>query len=284
MEHPEVSSFEDPALKDALRRSYCAQKAPASLRDKICQCLALADVQAPESEKTSAHEANGHSLKIAPASVGGTMRITPPSTRSMTLPSLLPGLSIAAAMIIAIGSVALILNTSSQAIPLNFEAAAIARHDECCQAPNHVNLNVPASSFGKMGQYLRQELAHPVLAADMTTDGWTFGGASICPVNGIPAAHLIFRKGSVTLSVLSLPASAVPSLANQQTYEGTTPDGHVVVALAKDGAVYCLVGHCPKGQLTCSDLDRLLADHQSQATVTAMPGPPITLAGIPREP
>ena len=60
-------------------------------------------------------------------------------------------------------------------------------------------------------------------------------------------------------------------------------NNHSVVARCEDGAVYCLVGHCPKGGLGVPDLNQLLAAHESEATVAAAPGPRITVAGIGRE-
>lgn len=272
MDQPDVSSFEDRALKAALRRKLCGECAPSRLRQRIARCLA--------SEGTAGAAATAG--MISGGATSGTMRISPPASDSLTLPSLLPGLAIAAAMLIAIGSIALILGNSSQALPQNFETAAIFRHDGCCKAPDHHQ--IVKASFGEIGKYLRQELQHPILAADMTQDGWTFSGAAICPVNGVLSAHLLFRKGPETLSVFSLPASAVPSLGDNQTYEASTVDGHSVVARAQDGAIYCLVGHCPQGTLTCEDLDRLMEEHRGRATVAAVAGPRITVAGILREP
>ena len=102
-------------------------------------------------------------------------------------------------------------------------------------------------------------------------------------MNGVAAAHLLYQKGDKTLSIFSLPASCLPSLENNQTYEGNTR-GHSVVARASNGALYCLVGQCPEGDLTVADLGNMLETHGAEAAVAAVPGPRITVAGILREP
>ena len=86
------------------------------------------------------------------------------------------------------------------------------------------------------------------------------------------------------LSVFSLPTSALPSLAQHQSYRGTTSDGHSVIVRAEDGALYCLVGHSQKGDLTVDQLDGIFNKHVSEATVADSNGPRITLADVVREP
>ena len=265
--------FEDCELKAALRRCLCNEQAPAPLRERIAQAVA-----------TQAATIATTPLAPSPILSTGTMRLNPTSASPATFSTLLPGLAIAASMILAIGSIALILSRSSQTLPHQFEAAAVARHDGCCEAADHHNPTMPQATFARIGQYLQQQLHHPVLAADMTKDGWQFSGVSICPVGGIDAAHLLFRRNLQTLSVFSLPASAIPTLDDHQSYEARTADGHTVVARMQDGAVYCLVGKGTDGDLTIDELDQLLDHHGADATVAATPGPPIILAGIPREP
>ena len=267
--------FDDPALKGAMRRCFSGEQAPSALRERIAQAV-VTEARAATVAVTSPQR--------SPILSTGTMRLNPTSASPATLSTLLSSVAIAASMILAIGSIALILSRSSQTLPSKFEAAAIARHDGCCAAPDHHNPTMPQASFARIGQYLHQQLHHAVLAADMTKDGWQFSGASICPVDGVDSAHLLFRKNLQTLSVFSLPASAVPSLDNHQPYEGRTADGHTVVARLQDGAIYCLVGQGPEGDLGIDELDQLLDHHRAEATVAATSGPPVVLADIPREP
>jgi hypothetical protein len=269
-------SFDEPDMKAALRRNFCNEKAPAHLRERIGRSLSAESSTEAFAESSAETQAE----RTAP----GAMRLNPTSADPVGLPTLFPGFAIAASMMLVIGGVALVLSNSTQPIPRGFEAAAIARHDGCCQAPDHHMPGVPKADFTMIGAYLRQQLNHPVLAADLAADHWTFSGAAICPVCGVPSAHLLFRNGQDSLSVFSLPASAIPSLADNQTYEGTTDDGHTIVARSLDGAIYCIVSRAPAGQITSDSLDQLLHQHQGEATVAEVPGPPIILAGIPREP
>ena len=193
-------------------------------------------------------------------------------------------MAVAASMLVTVGSIGLALARSSQSLPSKLELAAVKRHDGCCNSPQHHGDKVPQDSFPRIGQYLRQELDHPVLAADLKNEGWQLEGAAICPVDGVRGAHLLYRRhGYQTLSIFSLPASSFPSLANHQTYEGTI-DGHSVIARCEDGAVFCMVGHCPEGAITVADLGRMLNDHEPEASVATTPGPRISVAGITREP
>jgi hypothetical protein len=264
----QVPQFEDPALKAAVCRCFASECASSALRERIARSLAAEHVAA---EHPSARPATG------------AMRINPASAEPATLPTLLPGFAMAAAMVLAIGGLAFILSNSPRNVPAPFQVAAVARHDGCCQAADHHMQPVPQASYAMMGKFLRQELNHPVLAADLTKDGWSFSGAAICPVGGVSAAHLLFRKGQESLSVFSLPASAVSAMADGQVYEARTADGHTVVARSQDGAVYCLVGRGSQ-DVSVDQLDDLLEAHRSEATVAAATGPRITVAGINREP
>jgi hypothetical protein len=259
----QVPQFEDPALKAAVCRCFASECASSALRQRVARCMAT------------------EQLTARPAT--GAMRINPGSADPGTLPTMLPGFAMAAAMVLAIGGLAFILSNSPRNVPAPFQLAAVARHDECCQAKDHHMPAIPQASYANMGQYLRQELNHPVLAADMTKDGWTFSGAAICPVGDVPAAHLLFTRGGESLSVFSLPVSAVSSMVDGQVYEARTADGHTVVARAQDGAVYCLVGRGSQ-DVSVDQLDDLLDEHRGEATVAAAPGPRITVAGINREP
>jgi hypothetical protein len=194
-----------------------------------------------------------------------------------------PGLAIAASFVVALGSVAFFLARSSPSLPQPIEVAAIERHDHCCNAADHHAPTIPQASFPRLGQYLRQELDHPILAANLEKEGWRFSGAAICPVGNVRAAHLLYRRsGYQTLSVFSLPASSFPSLQNNETYEGTI-DGHAVVARSENGAVYCLVGYCPEGELSVAEVGRMLNEYEGEATIAAVTGARVEVAGVIRE-
>jgi hypothetical protein len=262
MESHDIQVFEDPALKAAVRRCCICECASTVLRRRVAGAI--------RSERID----SGSSMRMSTGAMAG------PAATSWWA-SFGPSLAIAASLLIVIGSVGYLLSTSSQTLPRNLELAAVTRHDLCCQHADH--RKIPRESFPEIGQYLRQELNHPVLAADLKRDGWTFRGAAICPVGDVKSAHMLFQKDNRTLSVFSLPSSACPALASNQTYEGIV-NNHSVIARRENGAIYCLVSHCPRGGLSVPELDRILAAHEAEATVAAAPGPRVTVAGITREP
>ena len=278
MKYLEDPIFEDPALKLALARAIPSFKTPEHLRDRIILALKTGDATpmppVPMREIHTPHTvANSY----------GQMRIHPQTMAANGWSTLLPGMAIAASMLISIGLMAFFLSGSAQAMPKTFEAAAIARHDECCGAPDHHLPVIRNATYPEIGRFLRQELHRPVLAVDLTSDGWTFSGAAICPIAGVRTGHLLFRKGSETLSIFSLPASALPTLAQHQSYQGTTADGHALIVRAENGALYCLVGHAGNSELTVDQLDDIFDRHSAEATVAEATGSRISVAGISRE-
>ena len=277
MMYPEEINFEDPLLRRAVGRVFPAVKAPDSLRNRIMLAM-----KAVEHEKTVVPAPRGINSTPHAVDLGsGTMRIHPQAMTTSNWSTMLPGMAIAASMLISIGLMIFFLSSSAQAMPEKFQAAAVARHDQCCQASDHHHLSaIRTASYPEIGRYLKQELHHPVLAADLTREGWQFSGAAICPISGVPTAHLLFRKGSETLSVFSLPTAALPSLTQHQSYQGTTSDGHSIIVRAEDGVLYCLVGHCSAGELTVDHLDSIFDRHSAEATVAEITGPRISVAGI----
>jgi hypothetical protein len=191
-------------------------------------------------------------------------------------------LALAAVLLVVVGIVSIVLSRLPQALPTNLQAAVITRHDLCAQHAKHVDPKVP-QDFALLGPYLRQELHHAVLAANLTKDHWHFRGAAICPVGDTLSAHLVFDQAGRTLSILSLPAASFPSLQNHKTYEGTASN-HVVIARREDGAIFCLVSSDPNNQTSVNDLNEILRAHESEASFAAKQGPPIFLTWVGYEP
>lgn len=182
-----------------------------------------------------------------------------------------PSLALAAGLLVAIGTVTVLLAHSSQALPESLQIAAVTRHDHCCQHASHRSPEIPQDNFAMLGQYLRGQLQVPVLAADMRRENWHFRGAAICPVGEVKSAHLLFDQDGRTLSVFSLPASSFPSLQDHKVYSSTASDGHVLVAEREGNAIFCLVEQDSSGQFRTSDLQQILKDHQQDAAVAAIP-------------
>jgi hypothetical protein len=293
MENVDVQVFDDAGLKSALRRHYsCSERCPNHLRQRIESLLHESVSSAPPaaaspSFRLTAFPAEQLEPAVAAAtalvaaehastSTAATTTSTTPATAATTTAAHWwvasgPSLAIAAGLLVAIGTVTVLLAHSSQALPQSLQIAAVTRHDHCCQHLTHRSPEIPQDNFAMLGQYLRGQLKVPVLAADMRRENWHFRGAAICPVGEVKSAHLLFDQDGRTLSVFSLPASSFPSLQDHKIYSSTAPEGHVLVAEREGSAIFCLVGQDPNGQFRPSDLQRLLKDHQQDAAVAVIP-------------
>lgn len=290
MENVDVQVFDDAGLKSALRKHYsCSECCPGQLRQRIQSLLHESASSAPPaaaspSFRLTAFPAEQLEPAVAAATVLALAENAPTSTTASTPTTATaatatthwwassgPGLALAAGLLVAIGTVTVLLAHSSQALPESLQIAAVTRHDHCCQHLSHRSPEIPQENFAMLGQYLRGQLKVPVLAADMRRDNWNFRGAAICPVGDVKSAHLLFDQDGRTLSVFSLPASSFPSLQDHKVYSSTAPDGHVLVAEREGNAIFCLVGQDSNGQFRPADLQQMLKNHQQDAAVAAIP-------------
>ena len=110
---------------------------------------------------------------------------------------------------------------------------------------------------------LSQTLGRPVLAADLTKDGWTFQGGAVRNVASFKAGQLFFTKGKATLSVLSLPASAATTAKDGSTYD-IIFQGTPIAGFVKQGGLFCIVGQSEDASLTVEDVKSLLQRHRDE--------------------
>jgi hypothetical protein len=178
-------------------------------------------------------------------------------------------LAAAAAVLLALGTVALVLGRSSgagsnatastpaNALPATFVADLVATHDECCRlADHHFLKGVPPNDFAAISDKLRGQLGHPVMTGPVGGADWSFRGAAVCVVGSTPSAHLVFAHDAPRefISVFSLPASVVArQSAGGPCYESLTT-GHAITGFAEGGGFYCLVGSSSERALTVDEL------------------------------
>ncbi|HEV8292182.1 MAG TPA: hypothetical protein VGP94_09670, partial [Tepidisphaeraceae bacterium] len=128
-------------------------------------------------------------------------------------------------------------------------------------------------SFVLMGQTMAGKIKEPVLATDIG-NGWNFVGAAMCPVNGKPSAHLIYRRNGQWLSIFSIPASSCDKVRDGG-FGGEKINDHMIAGFAHTGGVYCIVGSCPKKALQLDEIEQLLKKHQGDLI---QPRPQATIA------
>ena len=170
----------------------------------------------------------------------------------------------AAAAVILVGLTGLILRASyERSHPVGGQTllAMVKTHDFCCRSGNpHQRPGIPQNNFVLMGQTLASKINEPVLAAEMD-NGWKFVGAAMCPVNGKPSAHLVYRRNGQWLSIFSIPASSCEKVRDG-AFGGQQINDHMIAGFARTGGVYCMVGSCPQKNLQLDEIQQLLKKHQ----------------------
>jgi hypothetical protein len=219
--------FNDPVLKDAVRRCWSCDCAPSELQKKIASLCASSD-------------ANEHQKPLGKLS----WVIWP--------------MAIAASLVLAVGFFHRFENhpaplAIAPAIPVSLENDLIFRHDRCCIEPNHQHVNAPKNDDAAIENAMHQQLNRPVLVFHPQDRKWDFRGASICPVGSVPAGHLVFVKGKNALSIFSLPKSFFPDAVEGKQYAVAT-DKHCIVGFVKDGAFFCLVS---SGDVSVGELQKM---------------------------
>jgi anti-sigma factor RsiW len=265
MANGEEPTFEDPALKQALNRSVAVERAPDALRHRIAQALAEAPAAPSASEQAQPAKAPAEPI---------------PFVLRLFRPRPLAGL-VAAVVLIACGIFAYMKWVAPHpgTLPEALAQAIADRNDACAAIPDHHVVDKPNEAFPLIGQAIEQELHRPILAADLRRDGWTFSGAAVCPVEGDRCAHLLYKRGDQSLSVLSLPASLIDHAPNGALYE-TRIANHSIVLQVHQGSLFCICGYSPAGALSVADMADLLRQHANEVTA-AIPGAKrVTLADV----
>jgi hypothetical protein len=246
-------------LKAAVGRVWGTDAAPDSLRSKIETLLNehSSFTQAP----VTAHRA------------GGRWR----------------GFAIAASILLAAGIVTALpwggtIADAEAPLPGDVIASMIRTHDRCCGARDHHLLRgIGRNDFVAIGMKLSGDLKVPVLSTPL--ERWEFAGAGGCPVWGHESAHLLYRNGSQTLSVFSIPVRDFAMAGKDADYYSISGT-HQLAAFVKNGGLYCVVINSPYGgnsAVQTRGLRDQLRDSFTQTAISAATDPESTnLASIAR--
>ena len=110
---------------------------------------------------------------------------------------------------------------------------------------------------------LSDTVKRPVFVAQLTSNGWKFVGGGVRDVGPHSAAQLFFTKGNASISVFSLPASAVPQAKDDVTYD-TVFNGHPIAGFVHKGGLYCIVGSSTDDSLKLDEVKSLLQSHRGE--------------------
>jgi len=186
-----------------------------------------------------------------------------------------PALATAALLAIAFAGISYKVFAQKVAIGDDTLRAMVKTHDHCCKSRNHGS-KLASDNFAQMGRRVASQAKEPVLAPDLTVDGWKFVGVALCRLDGFSAPHWVFSRGEQKVSVFSLPASHC-RVAREGHSRCTHIDKHPVSGFVKTGDVHCFVGSSPDGLLTPEDLEALMNKHRNDIVSFAPTTSPLEL-------
>lgn len=145
-------------------------------------------------------------------------------------------------------------HVASTSFPMTIAVSMVKAHDNCAKLSDHHLLE--GNDFTALAAKLTQEQGVPVFAANLG-DGWTFKGAGLCESDGKRAAHLIYVKGTQTISVFTSRSSKSGG-KGRSSYHRKTLQGHPIAGFVNQGAFYLVVGSSTDNSLTAQDLDPIV--------------------------
>jgi hypothetical protein len=259
MSDQDFKSFNDPALRAAVRRVWSDERAPQELRQRITAMCGPRVTAGRRSESVS-----------------------------MRIRSSLYGLAAAAVFLLAVGIVFEDWSAGGRqprraprviALPAAMSANLYARHDADAKTPNHQLAGISQTNFKLMGQQLQQRLNFPVLAANLPGEGWKFHGASVCSVGSIVTAHLVFDlRGKEYVSIFSMSATDLSGSAPGCDYSEISPH-HLMAGFTTQIGFYCVVATSVDESITIEEI-RTIRDELKPIITDAPPTPGGQLAAI----
>jgi len=257
MADQEFKSFNDPALRAAIRGVWANERAPRELRKQI--------------------------TALCPSQNG---RSTEPLI--FRLRSAMYGLAAAAVFILAVGLAFQSWEGGGRrplraprtiALPTALAADLFARHDVDAKAKDHQTPGIAKTDFKLIGRQLQERLNYPVLATDIPEPGWKFKGAKICTVDKIVTAHLLFElRGKEYLSLFSMPVSNISGAASGCDYS-QSDDRHLMAGFATQTGFYCVVATSTDESITIEEV-RTIRDELRPLMADVPPSPNGQLATI----
>ena len=265
MSDSEFKSFNDPALRAAVRRVWSDERAPQELRQQVVALCSGSTTRGTSRGKWQNHE-----------------------PLSMRIRRNIYQLAAAAMLLLAIGIVFADWNSGGRgprraprvvALPLTLSNDLYARHDADARAADHKLVGISQTDFHSMSKQLQQRLNFPVLAADLPGKGWKFHGANVCKVGNTVTAHLVFdRYGKQYVSLFSMPVTQVADSTRACDYSEVTTN-HVMAGFTTEVGFYCVVASSVDDSITIEEV-RTIRDELKPYVADVPPNPTGQLATI----
>lgn len=260
-------TFEDPALKAVVRHAWGSERCSPDLRERVC---CLCEARSSVGWRIGRWAGWGIAAAAVVALAVGISITRRLAARPVPL-AIAPLATPASPPALHSGSLALATPaavSSDSLIPVALQNNLVSTHERCVHRANHHGLDHPGSNDVTIADAMRARLSHAVLVARPRQPGWLFHGAAICRVGATPCGHLVFSRGDSAISIFSLPASADPAIHDSIDAHAVA-NGHPMVAFARDGALFCLVGSGPAGSISVDDLDRMRQRMEPNVTADA---------------
>jgi hypothetical protein len=283
LDRPTPSSFEDPALKTAVRQAWEGERAPADLRRRVMTALAHEDLLGSSTPVAESLSTKSPAFWRRPAF----------GWSSAAAAVILVGIGLAASDTFSAKSdrvttaTATAGATPAATFPADLANALVRTHNGCLRAhptDHHLFVAAPKGDMRVIAQAMSARLKHPVVTTSMD-DGWAFRGAAICPVGSQKAAHLVYARDDAAISIFSLPASvALSSCADRQDCEAAL-DGHPMAGFVENGGFYCVVATSGKKSAVDAQQVKALRDQLHGHVIAAAqshPAPEALVASMAR--
>jgi hypothetical protein len=217
--------FDDPALKSAVQRVWSGETAPPQLRAAVQELIRT--------------EQRGAQLQTIGAAIAAAILLAASlGTWFLCGEEQLSSLDR--------GGSSSYLSSGEVALPPGAAQSMVRTHERTSAAPDHEFDPITGDNFAVIGDEISHDLNIPVVAADLPN--WQFVGAGETTVWGHTVGHLLYRQGSKTVSLFSIPAADLDITGPDGTYVGNV--GQFVVAGFKKGdGLYCVVCPIGKGKL-----------------------------------
>lgn len=226
------SQFEDPALKAALRGALSGERAPAGLRARVANALAVEAARPLKAPR-------GFDWKRSP----------------------LVGLAAAALLIVGVGLIVYqampgLLGGGEEFVVSDvFYRDMVDTHKRTLVDGTYHTIDAPKDDLQQIRKSLKDKLGHPVLVASLGPE-WKLEGAGVSTVGTTAAAQVVYSRGNETISVFSFNPKAYYASGPEGTEYRKTMDGHPIAGVLKGRTIHCIVGS--KGsKLTEKELARL---------------------------
>ena len=156
--------------------------------------------------------------------------------------------------------------SAPQPLPESLAQAMLMAHQAAARSGPDSGQLVAGASIEALRTALEQGLGGTPWLADLRPEGWTFVGARLTKIDQSQAAQVLYRKGSTTLSVVSMPLPPSCATVGFAEYQNQLEGGPVLAGFSAQGWLYCLVGAAGPGDpaLTVAEIIRLKARCQGE--------------------